>query len=273
MKIKPTPETIWKRPAFLPYVHPPLTDAAIRQAEDELGCDLPTDFLDVLRVQNGGPIRFSIPDSSGDLIAGIGHAFPSVTDFDLAEYQEYVDFSLGGLVPFDGDGHWYHCLDYRDSPENPGIAYIDVECNYQERLAESFTEFLQLMELDLENELVLQGVETIDDARQRLEALFGSTCEHKISNVGVPYWTFHTGNKWDEGFWISSNKVAAGYSGDRPETMTFEGNALLFPELAGNTVIFEARDAYIDEYRARLRDAGLRLVAVHDAARGDMTKA
>jgi hypothetical protein len=98
MAIKPTPETIWKRPAYLPYVHAPLTDEAIRKAEKTLGCALPTAFLNVLRVQNGGPIRFRIPESMGDMIAGIGASFPSITDFDLSECQANVDFSLDGLA-------------------------------------------------------------------------------------------------------------------------------------------------------------------------------
>jgi hypothetical protein len=268
MKIKPTPETIWKRPAYLPYVHAPLTDPVIRAAEKQLGFDLPTEFLDLLRVQNGGPTRFSLPDSVGDLIAGIGHSFPSLTDFDLSDHQEYVDFPLNGLVPFDGDGRWYHCLDYRDNTKTPVVSYIDVECNSEEQLADSFSDFLQLMELVLENELELQNVENIDDAQRRLEGLFGSGFESKISNLGVAYSKLQTGKKWDECFWISSNRVARGYSGDDPATFEFEGDSHLFPELPANAVIFEAPENYIEFYRSRLQDAGLKLVDVHDAANG-----
>src|SRR5205085_8863331 len=97
MRVKPTAETIWQRPAYLPYVHPPLTDEVVRTAERQLGCTLPTEFLDVLRVQNGGGIRFRRPESMGDMIAGIGTSFPSITDFDLMEAEDYVDFPLEGL--------------------------------------------------------------------------------------------------------------------------------------------------------------------------------
>jgi hypothetical protein len=272
MKIKPTPKTIWKRPAYLPYVHAPLTDALIRAAEKQLGFVLPTELLDLLRVQNGGPTRFSLPDSVGDLIAGIGHSFPSITDFNLSDHQEYVDFSMDGLVPFDGDGHWYRCLDYRNNRKTPAVSYIDVECNSEKRLADSFSDFLQLVELDLENEFVLQNVENIDDAQRRLEGLFGSGFERKMSNLGVAYSTLQTGKKRDECFWISSNIVASGYSGDDPMAFEFEGDALLFPELPANAVIFEAPEDYIDLYRSRLQDVGLKLVDVHDAANGDITK-
>lgn len=266
MKIKPTPETIWRRPAYLPHVHPALTDAMVRQVEDQFGHPLPQLFLDVLRIQNGGPIRFSIPDSIGKQIAGIGPSHPSITDFYLQDHQEYVDYSLDGLVPFDGDGHWYYCLDYRNSPETPSVSYIDVECNSERQIARSFSDFLQLMELELENELVLQNVVDFDDAQRQLEAIFGSKFEHDISNIGVPHSTLKIGRKWDECFWISSNKVAHGYSGRDQESFEFQGDALLFPELAANAVIFEAPEEYIDVCRTRIEDAGLKLVDVHTSA-------
>lgn len=266
MKIKPTPETIWKRPAYLPYVQPALTDALVAQAESELGHELPEVFLDILRVQNGGPIRFSIPDACGDQIAGIGPSYPSITDDTFQDHQEYVGYPLDGLVPFDGDGHWYHCLDYRDKAVEPAVSYIDIECNSQNRIADSFADFLQLMELTLENELVLQNVADFDDAQQRLKAIFEAEFEHEISNLGVPNAVLKTGKEWDECFWISPNTVAYGYSGENPETFEFQGDALLFPELPRTTVIFEAPVEYIDLYRSRLLDAGLALVDIHTAA-------
>jgi SMI1 / KNR4 family (SUKH-1) len=266
MRIKPTPETIWKRPAYLPYVHFPLTDEVVVAAEKRLGCALPHDFLDILLVQNGGPIRFSLPDSVGDLIAGIGPSFPSITDYHLTDHQDYVDFSLDGLVPFNGDGHWYRCLDYRGNENRPGVAYIDVECNSEHRIADSFSDFLDLMELSLENEMVLKNVDNIDDARTRLEALFGLPFERDISNIGVPQWTCKTGPEWDACFWITCNKVARGYSGSSPEEFQFEGESLLFPELNQDAVIFEAPEERLESYREKLGKAGLELVEIENAA-------
>src|SRR5690349_6685321 len=108
-----SPETIWSVPAYLPYLQPQITDAKIQTAEKRIGFKLPPEYIALLRIQNGGYIRYRLPDSVHEVIAGIGPHFPSITDFDWEEAQKFVSFKLKGLVPFDGDGHWHLCLDYR----------------------------------------------------------------------------------------------------------------------------------------------------------------
>ena len=121
MQIRPTPQTIWKRPAYLPFVQSELTDELLSAAEIQFGHSLPQEFVEILAVQNGGPIRFRYPELVGDTIAGIGNKFPSLLDDDIKDAQEYVDFSLDDLIPFDGDGHWFHCLDYRNGKAKPCV--------------------------------------------------------------------------------------------------------------------------------------------------------
>jgi len=65
---------------------------------------------------------------------------------------------------------------------------------------------------------------------------------------------------------ISPNKVAHGYSGDSPENFKFQGDSLQLPELEMDAVIFEAPEEYVDTYRLRLEDNGLKLVDIHIAA-------
>ena len=69
-------------------------------AEKEIGYRLPSEYLNLLRKQNGGYIRFSLPEMVHDTIAGIGPNFPSLTGFDWEEWQEDdVSYPLQGLVP------------------------------------------------------------------------------------------------------------------------------------------------------------------------------
>ena len=55
-----TADTIWQVPAYLPYLQPPLTDEAVAAAEKEIGYKLPSEYLNLLRRQNGGYIRVSL---------------------------------------------------------------------------------------------------------------------------------------------------------------------------------------------------------------------
>ena len=122
-------DNIWRVPAYLPYLQPPLTNDAVANAEEIIGYSLPEELLALLWKQNGGYIRLSLPEMVHDSIAGIGPHFPSLINFDWDEVQEYVSFQLQGLVPFDGDGHWHLCMDYRADSERPSVAYVDVECD------------------------------------------------------------------------------------------------------------------------------------------------
>lgn len=65
-----TADTIWRVPAYLPYLQPPLTDEAVATAEKQIGYKLPSEYLNLLRKQNGGYIRFSLPEMVHDTIAG-----------------------------------------------------------------------------------------------------------------------------------------------------------------------------------------------------------
>ena len=101
------------------YGHPPLTDEMIAVAEHRLGVKLPTGYIALLRIQNGGythRFRFPMPQPTtwaedhvplNDL-AGI------VTDPTISTAQNILDTAYmseeWGLPPrqalLSGDGHW-----------------------------------------------------------------------------------------------------------------------------------------------------------------------
>lgn len=70
--------------------------------------------------------------------------------------RERVSFELDGLVPFDGDGHWLSCLDYRFYSRGsrgllakevvqtgPRVTYIDIESDSESIVASSFATLLR----------------------------------------------------------------------------------------------------------------------------------
>lgn len=44
------PKTIWRVPAYLPYLQPPLTEQALSRAEAEIGFKLPKEYIELLRI-------------------------------------------------------------------------------------------------------------------------------------------------------------------------------------------------------------------------------
>jgi hypothetical protein len=245
-----TADTIWEVPAYLPYLQPPLTDEVVALAEERIGYKLPAEYLALLRKQNGGYIRFSLPDTVHDVIAGIGPNFPSLTDFSWDDQQEYVSFPLQGLVPFDGDGHWYLCLDYRENSGTPSVTYADIEVDDEVCVADSFADYLSELQINVgDDEYVLEGVADIETVKAKLSASLGIS-------FGPP-------DSWDHGYpihrarlgtenspqwvWIGPNDVPRGFV--RPNDPRYDelkdlmpGYAARFLGLPPDTYILSATD-------------------------------
>ena len=252
-----TADTIWEVPAYLPYLQPPLTEDAVATAESKIGYKLPIEYLDLLRKQNGGYIRFSLPELVHRAIAGIGPYYPTLTEFDWDECQEYVSFPLLGLIPFDGDGHWHLCLDYRHDALTPSITFADVECDEETHIADSFAHYLTMLQIDIDGQFVLEGVSDIEkviaEFSSSLQIVFDPpdvwahgypTYRANLAKTDAPEW-----------LWISPNTVPRGFV--RPDHPRFTdlkdlvpGLAPRFPELPSRSFIVSttigARSRVID---------------------------
>jgi hypothetical protein len=253
------PQNIWSAPAYLPYLQPPLTNEMVAIAERKLGFRLPQEYLDLLRVQNGGYIRYSLPDCVHDVIAGIGPNFPSITAFtwDDYDYAESLSFSLDGLVPLDGDGHWYLCLDYRQIPEAPAVTYIDTESDFEERVAATFGKYLSLLKLDVEDEVVLLSVSDLKSVianlsdRLKIKPLPPDMNQHGYPIYGASNGVARTRNT----FGPVPTKFRAGSSEKMTHDMRscaicFLGRRCVFPNFP-NRVMSSARRAESSSKRLR----------------------
>ena len=239
--MRATADTIWQVPAYLPYLQPPLTDAAVAAAERQIGNKLPAEYLELLRKQNGGYIRLSLPEMVHDVIAGIGPHFPSLTGYELADCQEYVSYSLKGLVPFDGDGHWYLCLDYRKNPDSPAVSHIDIELDLEGEVARSFADYLAMLRIDVEdeeNEFVLEAVADVEAVKAALATSLGVTFD--ATDTWAHGYAIHRAKMGTDSdpqwLWLTPNLVPRGFA--RPDEARYAelkdlmpGNAPRFPEL------------------------------------------
>ncbi|UIR57340.1 SMI1/KNR4 family protein [Sphingobacterium sp. SRCM116780] len=112
-------------------------------------------------------------------------------------------------MPIDGDGHWYICLDYRKDKQQPKVSWIDVECDNQEDIADSFAAFLALLELDVENELVIETESSIEDVSKQIEAVLQIKFdEPDYFNSGYANYRSKYKDSW---IWLTPNKVPQGF--------------------------------------------------------------
>jgi hypothetical protein len=247
MKVKDI-KTIWRVPRYLPYVQPTLTDETIREAEKQIGQNLPKEYVELLKIQNGGYIRFTIPDTPHSQIYGIGPYFPSITQFEwLKEYEGTVSYKLDGLFPFDGDGHWNICLDYRKNKFDPEITYIDTESDYEKNIAKTFQEYLNILVLDADGEFFIETDLQIEEVVD----LISKTAKINFEKPdyfahGYPIYRSKYKDSW---VWVSPNKAPSAFireGEDRYEEMKSLMNttALRFPELSETNLLISVSDQH-----------------------------
>ena len=238
-------ESIWKRPIYLPYLQPKLTNEMVMQAEAQLGYRLPSKLIQILKIQNGGYIRKSLEECMNEQIYGIGPNFPSLLNVDWEEYKEWVSFQLDGLIPFDGDGHWYLCLDYRKTPENPRITYIDTESDNESLIADSFEEYLSKLKVETNDEFVIESEDGLESLINKLQYSLKITFETPDAWAhGYPTYRSKIKDSW---IWVSPNKVPKGFvreDEDRYDELKEQakGNALRYPEILEDGIFISFSD-------------------------------
>ena len=244
------PASIWAVPAYLPYVQPPLSETTRQQMEETLGHRLPAEYLDVLREQNGGYLRVGLPGHVHDVLSGIGPQYPSLYLPDWSEIQDEVSFPLEGLIPFDGDGHWHLCFDYRGHAETPSITYIDLESDTQTLVAPSFAAYLKQLVVPAEDgQFTLPAPEGLEELVGRL----ASTLQLEFENLGAddlgyPVFRAAVGRgRQPEWIWVSPNQVPQAFV--RADDDEFEalkdqcsGTARRYPELSNTACLLEVSD-------------------------------
>ncbi|WP_338754459.1 SMI1/KNR4 family protein [Bacillus sp. FJAT-52991] len=110
-----------------------LTDDMVINAEKKLGVKLPSSYIELCKIQNGGYITYdafptSVPtgwadDHIGvDYIKGIDEEGILSNDYYIEEWELPKDILL-----ICGDGHTWTAMDYRQTKEEPPIIYIDLE--------------------------------------------------------------------------------------------------------------------------------------------------
>jgi SMI1 / KNR4 family (SUKH-1) len=253
--------TIWRIPKYLPYIQPPLTDEIITAAEKKIGYKLPKEYLELLKIQNGGYIRFTLKDTLHNQISGIGPYYPSITNFDWLNEYEDLSFEIKGLFPFDGDGHWNICLDYRNNTIEPEVTYIDTETDYEQHIASTFSDYLNLLELDTENKFVIETSSTIDTVLKQISEI--ANIEFEAPDSWSHGYTMYRSSYKDSWIWISPNLVPSGFVRENDERYNelksqMETSALRYPEIPESALFINVSEELVQqELFARLAMGGI----------------
>jgi hypothetical protein len=246
---------IWQTPKYLPYVQPELTTEIISEAEKKIGHKLPIEYLELLKIQNGGYIRYTLSEIGNEQIYGIGPYFPSILDTDWDEYFEDLSFELDGLIPFDGDGHWFICFDYRNGKIIPEITHIDIELDAEEKIADNFNKYLELLEINYEDQFVIETNFSLEESVNEIEKALKIKFEEPDSDShGYPQYRSKYKDNW---IWVNANKVPNGFIRNEDERyeelkLQMESTTLYFQELPENSVMLkiygnEAQKIMVDE--------------------------
>lgn len=263
---------VWRVPAYLPYIQPRLQPEIVRAAEKKLGVTLPESYLDLLQRQNGGYLRCVLPDADvpHDMIWGIGPHFPSITAPheqlrpNLSGRGPWVPSMPRRLIPFDGDGHWYLCLDYR-SASIPRVSFIDLEREQERQVASSFVAFLQ--SLRPAQEIPRFGVEQdvpMDDLCAALSKALGVEFEDQgdedhgyrliraaLGASGAPAWVWVTPNVVPRGFVRRSDPRYAELASMLP------GTGLREPDHPSVVYLVDCTDSLAPRVHAALAKTGM----------------
>jgi hypothetical protein len=138
-------------------VLPPLTDEAIREAEQLLDVRLPDALLELLRLQNGGGVaddRCAFPTIAPtswaddhvpfEDLMGIGRS-ASTTTLLTTPYLVGEWGLPEPVVLLTGDGHYWIGLDYRECGRTgePSVTWFDTDLETELALAPDFRRFVE----------------------------------------------------------------------------------------------------------------------------------
>jgi hypothetical protein len=175
-----SPSRFWHFPKFIPNLVPGATPEQLVDFETQLGFRLPETYRALLLEHNGGAIANDVLQESHlsllQHISGIRHndmLRTSIIDRLPDEDRSYTQWSK--VFPFDGDGHFYFCLDYRHQNLDPAITYFDIEWKVEEvHIADNFDELVMLLRKACVSKVIgIQSRLSLEELAESLQGILG----------------------------------------------------------------------------------------------------
>ena len=248
----------WARPMYLPYVHEPLSDNVLVEFEQKIGYRLPSGLVELLKIQNGGLVRYGTsPKHPPSRLYGIGDTYPKLhfLEEELGEEAaDYFGFPLRSLLVFNGDGHHYDCLDYRQHADCPQVIQINIDTNRQTLLADNVEQFLQDLKLDTEGIWAVQSEKPLIEVVSEFKR---AGVEFETPPPGTHY-PLYFGKLGEYQLCLSPNQVAFAVTSNGKKLFNRAKNytcdiALRYPEInAGYSLLLAYDEDLIPLLNARL---------------------
>lgn len=146
------------------YALAPFDKETIDLVERKLQLKLPKDYVNLMKIQNGGYLRRNLFKMNEEEII-LDELFGiSANEAEGILRTIYMREEWGlpeNIILLSGDGHSWVFLDYRKNRELPSVSYVDLELGEDYVLAASFTDFIHALYEDESFEEVVQGAEGV----------------------------------------------------------------------------------------------------------------
>jgi len=154
-----------------------LKNSSIKKAEKFFNIQLPEEYIDVLKAQNGGEIIYNAfhspkPTAWDDTSGYIDHILGIGKDSGILETPYYLEEwdMPENIVLISGDGSEWIAFDYRNTKTEPPIIYINNDSNEIITIANSFSEFIsKLFIQENTGELLLKKYEAPQTSQEEVE--------------------------------------------------------------------------------------------------------
>ncbi|HLR43272.1 MAG TPA: SMI1/KNR4 family protein [Pseudogracilibacillus sp.] len=178
---------------------PPFNDKTIHIVEEKLQLSLPVDYIELMKMQNGGRLHrnlFKLDDKEIFIDELFGISTNEAEGILTSIYMREEWGLPENIILLSGDGHSWVFLDYRKSVLEPSVSYLDQEAEKDYMLAASFTDFMHGLSVDEsigEVEVAAEGVYT----RKAFEKIVAEADDPFSLTDGVLYFTeIHCDMAW-----------------------------------------------------------------------------
>ncbi|MFD9626960.1 SMI1/KNR4 family protein [Peribacillus muralis] len=172
-----------------------ITENDILDAEKNLNINLPKEYIDLLKTQNGGYLKYSalpvsFENSYADDHIAVDFLFGIKTNEGI--YKSNYLLNEWGIeekdfITISGDGHTWLVLDYRNNKVEPQITFIDIEENKTTVIFKSFKEMINNLYEHIEDDFDVSVFEYEMSAERAKELMKSNNIEDIVE--GIFKWT------------------------------------------------------------------------------------